>query len=74
MSRDIPNQKNTTFLTMRVGIVNFPQWEENVYRNRVAISQPLTGRNKREGGRCVDSDCAVWIETAKDVERICKVK
>jgi len=35
---------------MRVNIVSFSQWEVNVYRNRVAVSQPLTGRNKIEGG------------------------
>jgi len=35
---------------MRVDIVSFSQWEENVYRNGVAVSQLLTGRNKIEGG------------------------
>jgi len=57
---------------MRVNIVSFPQWEENVYRNRVAISRPLTGRKQREEDVWV-SDCTVRIETVKAVERICKV-
>jgi hypothetical protein len=36
-----------------------------------AITWPLTGKNMRGRGRCVNG---VWAETAKDEEIICKEK
>jgi hypothetical protein len=34
--------------------VDFPTVGENIYRSIMAIKQPLTGRNRRGRGRCID--------------------
>ena len=51
---------------------DFPTLGENLYRNRKFINRPLTGRNRRRGGRCVDykGDYKVWTEAAKYQELI----
>ena len=45
--------------------------EENIYRSKTAINQPLTGRDKREEEDVWKTDYGVWTEPAKDEERIC---
>jgi hypothetical protein len=46
--------------------------EENIYRSRTAINQPLTGRDRRGEEDVWITDYGVWNENAKDEERICR--
>lgn len=46
----------------------------NVCRIRTTNNPPITRRNKRWEGRCVDHMIIAQTETAKDEEQICKEK
>jgi len=46
--------------------VHFPMVEENNYRSRMAINQPLRKRHRH--GTCVDNDYSVWAESVKNEE------
>ena len=48
--------------------VDFPMVEENNYRSRMAINQPLRERNK--WGTYVANDYRVWAQSAKNKEWI----
>jgi hypothetical protein len=51
---------------------DFLMVEENIYRIRTAINQPLTGRDRRREEDVWITDCGVWTETAKCEERTCR--
>ena len=65
----LPRHKSATLLKMRTKISTFLAWEKNW--NRAAINQTLIRMNRRVERRCVDR---VWMESAKDGERICESK
>jgi hypothetical protein len=48
--------------------VDFPMVEENNYRSRMAINQPLRERNRT--GTCVANNYRIWAESVKDEECI----
>jgi hypothetical protein len=46
--------------------------EENIYKSRTAINQPLTGRDRIGEEDVCRTDYGVWTETAQDEEWICR--
>jgi hypothetical protein len=70
MTQILPSHRNTTFLTMHVNILTFPQWE----KMSMGVRQPSTSQEEiGEGEKYVwVSDYRVWTETVENEEQICK--